>query len=346
MQKTAVILFNLGGPSNLEEVKPFLFNLFNDKAIISLPQPFRFLLAKLISHKRTPKSQNIYKQINNKSPILAITSAQAECLEKELSFYGYYQVFVNMRYTKPNSLEVVKKIKAYKPDNVVLLPLYPQFSSTTSASSINDFLANFKNNDVKIICCYPTETSFIKAHSHLILAILQKLTQPELAKAKILFSAHGLPQKIINAGDPYVYQVEQTVAQVIANLQNLGYQNLDYQICYQSKVGPLKWTTPSLEDSLRKTAIDNKIAIITPIAFVSDHSETLVELDIEYKELALELGIAQYHRIASLNLHNDFINSLTQMVLNTKQHQNKFFCGTSCLRNCPKNFKLCPNNSV
>ena len=133
-------------------IKPFLFNLFNDKAIISLPQPFRFLLAKLISHKRTPKAQNIYKQINNKSPILAITSAQAESLEKELSFYGDYQVFVNMRYTKPNASEVVEKIKTYNPSDVVLLPLYPQFSSTTSASSINDFLANFKDNNVKIIC--------------------------------------------------------------------------------------------------------------------------------------------------------------------------------------------------
>lgn len=346
MQKTAVVLFNLGGPGNLQEVKPFLFNLFNDKAIISLPQPFRFLLAKLISHKRTPKAQNIYKQINNKSPILAITSAQAESLEKELSFYGDYQVFVNMRYTKPNASEVVEKIKAYNPSDVVLLPLYPQFSSTTSASSINDFLANFKDNNVKIICCYPTERSFIKAHSHLILAILQKLTQPELAQAKILFSAHGLPQKVINSGDPYVYQVEQTVAEIMIHLQNLGYQNLDYQVCYQSKVGPLKWTTPSLEDCLRKTALDNKIAIITPIAFVSDHSETLVELDIEYKELAYELGISQYHRVASLNLHTDFINSLTQMVLNTQKHQNKFFCGTSCMRNCPTTFKLCPHKSA
>ena len=161
MQKTAVILFNLGGPSNLDEVKPFLFNLFNDKAIISLPQPFRFLLAKLISHKRTPKAQNIYKQINNKSPLLDITNIQAESLEKELSFYGDYQVFVNMRYTKPTALEVVEKIQAYNPTDIVLLPLYPQFSNTTSASSIDNFLANFKNNNcqTKIICCYPTENN-------------------------------------------------------------------------------------------------------------------------------------------------------------------------------------------
>ncbi len=348
MQKTAVILFNLGGPSNLDEVKPFLFNLFNDKAIISLPQPFRFLLAKLISHKRTPKAQNIYKQINNKSPLLDITNIQAESLEKELSFYGEYQVFVNMRYTKPTALEVVEKIQAYNPTDIVLLPLYPQFSNTTSASSIDNFLANFKNNNcqTKIICCYPTESNFIKAHSHLILAVLQKLKQPELSKTRLLFSAHGLPQKVINAGDPYVYQVEQTVGEIIAHLQNLGYQNLDYQICYQSKVGPLKWTTPSLEDSLRKTALDHKIAVVIPVAFVSDHSETLVELDIEYKDLASELGISQYHRVPSLNLHTDFINSLAQMVLHTNKHDNKFFCGTSCQKNCPNNLKLCPQNSA
>jgi ferrochelatase len=348
MQKTAVILFNLGGPSNLEGVKPFLFNLFNDKAIISLPQPFRFLLAKLISNRRTPKAQNIYKQIGNQSPILAITYAQAESLEKELSFYGDYQVFVNMRYTKPLALEVIEKVKAYNPTDIVLLPLYPQFSSTTSASSINNFLANFKNNNckTKIICCYPTESNFIKAHSHLILAVLQKLNPQELSQTRILFSAHGLPQKIINAGDPYVHQVTQTATEIVTHLHNLNLPNLDYQICYQSKVGPLKWTTPSLEDCLRKTAIDNKIAVIIPIAFVSDHSETLVELDIEYKELAAELGISQYHRVSSLNLHTDFINSLTQMVLNTQKHNNKFFCGTSCHRNCPKNFILCPHNSV
>jgi ferrochelatase len=347
MKKTAVVLFNLGGPDQLSSVKPFLFNLFNDKAIISLPQPFRFLLAKLISHKRASKAENIYKQIGNKSPIVDITNAQAESLAKELSFYGEYEVFVIMRYWHPLASDVVDKIKQYQPDNLVLLPLYPQFSSTTTASSFKDFLANFSADkcNIKTICCYPTDPYFIKSHSHLILAVLQKINSADLHKVRILFSAHGLPQKVIDRGDPYVYQVTKTVEQVVLHLQNMGYNNLDYSICYQSKVGPLKWTTPSLESEMHRLALDGKIAVVSPIAFVSDHSETLVELDIEYKQMAKELGISDYHRVSSLNLHSEFIKSLADLVINACNSNCQMFCGTSPTRICPKNFKLCPNHN-
>ena len=171
-KKTAVILFNLGGPDKLESVEPFLFNLFNDKAIIGLPQPFRFLLAKFISKRRVKKAQKIYQQIGGKSPLLDTTIAQADALEKELSFSGNFKVFVTMRYFHPFSEEVIKKVKEYDPNQVILLPLYPQFSSTTSESSIQDFLkkslSDLKKATIKIVCCYPSEVEFIRSHSILI----------------------------------------------------------------------------------------------------------------------------------------------------------------------------------
>ena len=350
--KVAVILFNLGGPDKLKSVKPFLFNLFNDKAIISLPQPFRFLLAKLISSRREKKAQNIYKQIGGKSPILDITLSQADSLERELSFAGNFKVFTIMRYWHPFAQDVVKKINHYKPDEIILLPLYPQFSSTTTASSVKNFIDNFDNKKIvkKIICCYPTQDNFIKSHAHQIIRVLKKVHIDDLPKIRLLFSAHGLPQKVIDNGDPYVFQVEQSVAKIVELLNrskiSAEFENfdLDYRICYQSKVGPLKWTTPSLEQEIRSVSLDNKIPLIIPIAFVSDHSETLVELDIEYKEMAEHLKIEQYYRVPALNIDGHFIKSLKEMVLDVSANSNNhIFCDGKAARICPKDYKLCPN---
>lgn len=351
--KTAVVLFNLGGPDKLSSVKPFLFNLFNDKAIISLPQPFRFLLAKLISSKRENKAQNIYKKIGGKSPLLDITLSQADSLERELSFKGNFKVFTIMRYWHPFAKDVVKKIHDYQPDEIILLPLYPQFSSTTSASSVNDFAENFISDKIpiKIVCCYPTHEDFIKSHCNLIIRTLQKIDQKHHQNIRILFSAHGLPQKVIDKGDPYAFQVEQTVDKIIVNLQDLLKKNemikidkIDFQICYQSKVGPLKWTSPSLEQEIRRVALDKKIPVVVPVAFVSDHSETLVELDIEFKELSEQIGIEDYYRVNALNIEGNFINSLSKIVIATSLSQDSsIFCGELPNRICPKNYKLCPN---
>ncbi|NBX53027.1 MAG: ferrochelatase [Proteobacteria bacterium] len=353
--KTAVILFNLGGPDKLSSVKPFLFNLFNDKAIISIPQPFRFLLAKLISSKREEKAQNIYQKIGGKSPLLDITLSQADSLERELSFNGNFKVFTVMRYWHPFAHEVVKKVHNYQPDEIILLPLYPQYSSTTSASSIKDFGDNFMSNKIpiKIVCCYPNQDDFIKSHCQNILKSLQKIKPENHSNIRILFSAHGLPQKVIDKGDPYVFQVENSVKNIIDNLaimikkiDTLNISKIDHQICYQSKVGPLKWTSPSLEQEIRKVALDKKIPVIVPIAFISDHSETLVELDIEYKELAEQIGIQEYHRVNALNIDRNFINALSKIVLATsKNRDSAIFCGENPARICPKNFKLCPNQN-
>lgn len=350
-KKTAVILFNLGGPDRLESVKPFLFNLFNDKAIISLPQPFRFFLAKLISKKRAPKAQGIYAEIGGKSPLLEITLSQAHALEQELSFFGNFKVFTAMRYWHPFVSEVIKEIKKYQPTQILLLPLYPQFSSATTNSSLQDFARYFSDQEipVKTICCYPTEPDFIKAHALLIKQTISKFYTGDLTEFRFLFSAHGLPQKLINAGDPYVFQVTKTVEKIVKNLAEflkISEEEIDSQICYQSKVGPLQWTSPSLDYEVRRAALDKKNPVIIPVAFVSEHSETLVELDIEYKNLATSLGIKNYLRVPALNIDGHFIKSLAEICKNADCNDEfDYFCGQKSTRICPKNFKFCPNSN-
>lgn len=360
-QKTAVVLFNLGGPDSLEAVRPFLFNLFNDEAIIDLPQPFRFFLAKLISKRREKKAQKIYAQIGGKSPILETTMLQAHNLEKELSFFGNFKVFVSMRYAPPFSNKVIKEVLKYKPDNLILLPLYPQFSTTTSESSLKDFSNKFlhaqkneqKKTKVKFVCCYPTQSDFIRSHALLIKQTIAKLYDKEISKFRFLFSAHGLPQKIIDAGDPYVFQVSLTTKEVVDELKKLLIisnkeiiPEIDYQICYQSKVGPLQWTGPSLDFEIKRAVLDKKILVIVPISFISDHSETLVELDIDYKKLATDLGAQNYLRVPALNCDGNFIKSLSE-ICKKIDFTSDIFCysGESEARICPKNLKKCPNKN-
>lgn len=356
-KKVAVVLFNLGGPDKEESVKPFLFNLFNDKAIISLPQPFRFLLAKLISSKRDKTAREIYSHLGGKSPLLDLTINQADSLEKELSYIGDFKVFITMRYWKPFAKETIKKIISYDPHQIILLPLYPQFSSATTQSSIDDFVKVFnknkqafkKNIKQKIVCCYPIQEDFIKSHALLIKKALNKNGQKNLKDVRFLFSAHGLPQKIIDKGDPYAFQVQQTITKVVdqlAKLLKVPRSEIDDQICFQSKVGPLKWTSPSLDNELKRAAIDKKIPVITPIAFVSDHSETLVELDIEYQEMAQELGITKYIRVDSLNSDGHYIKSLSKICQDiVKNKDSEIFCASNKNRLCPKKMKLCPNKN-
>ena len=248
--KKAVILFNLGGPDKLDSVEPFLFNLFNDPAIISIPSIFRYPLAKLISKRRAPIAKNIYKEIGNKSPILELTQDQAKSLENNLSKKGEYKCFVAMRCWHPRALDVIKKVKEYNPDEVILLPLYPQYSASTSGSSINEWndLCRKENYNIKTktICCYPTENNFLESHANLIKKTIKNL---ENKNFKLLFSAHGLPEIKIKKGDPYQWQVEKTVEGIMSKLTN---ENPDHIISYQSRVGPLKWIGPSTDEIIMK----------------------------------------------------------------------------------------------
>ena len=254
--KRAVILFNLGGPDKLESVEPFLFNLFNDPAIISIPSIFRYLLAKFISKRRAPIAKNIYKEIGNKSPILELTQDQARNLENNLLEKDDYKCFVVMRCWHPRASTVIKKVREYNPKEIILLPLYPQFSASTSGSSINEWndLCKKENYQVKTktICCYPTESNFIASHVSLIKKTLQHV---ENNNFKLIFSAHGLPESKIKKGDPYQWHVEETVKEIMSELRN---ENLDYIISYQSRVGPMKWIGPSTDAEIIKYSKEKK----------------------------------------------------------------------------------------
>ncbi|HLD77259.1 MAG TPA: ferrochelatase [Rickettsiales bacterium] len=320
-KKIAVILFNLGGPDKIESVKPFLFNLFNDKAIISLPWFLRYFLAKFISIRCEKKTQKIYAQIGGKSPLLEITRSQAYSLEKKLSHFGNFKVFVCMRYWHPMSDEVALQVENYQPDEIVFLPLYPQFSSSTTGSSFEDFEKKLSKNSaiVKKVDYYPVEPEFILSHARLIKQEILKKYDDNLSDFRILFSAHGLPQRLIDKGDPYVSHIEKTAFATIDKLgeifgdKKITRKNFDFKVCYQSKVGPLKWTSPSLDQEILRAAMDKKTPVIVPIAFVSDHLETLFELDINYKNRAKILGIENYLRVPALNVDGHFINSLAEI---------------------------------
>ncbi len=313
-KKTAVILFNLGGPDSLKAVEPFLFNLFNDPAIIGIPSFIRTPLAKFIARKRGEKARGIYEQMGGKSPILENTEAQARALEVALAPHGNFKVFITMRYWHPMADETAEKVKEWGADEMILLPLYPQFSTTTTGSSFKDWDRACRkiklNTPTRNICCYPVATEFVTAEALLIRTAYQQASA--FGAPRVLFSAHGLPEKIIKKGDPYQWQVEQTTAAIVREMDIFG---LDFVNCYQSRVGPLKWIGPSTEDEIERAAKDGTPIILVPIAFVSEHSETLVELDIEYKELAEHHGAAHYFRVPTVSVDVHFIAALKTLVL-------------------------------
>ena len=337
--KKAVILFNLGGPDNLENVEPFLFNLFNDPAILNLPSFFRFPLAKLIANRRTPTAKKIYKELGGSSPILKLTTEQAAALELKLNKddnLSDYRCFVVMRCWHPRALNVVKEVINYNPKEIILMPLYPQYSAATSGSSIKEWNNICAKNNYKvktsIICCYPTDENFIEAHKN---EIIKKIKN--LENFKLIFSAHGLPQKNIKKGDPYQWQVEQSVNKIV---KSLNIKDLDWILSYQSRVGPLKWIGPSTEDIIVENSKLEKHIVLVPIAFVSEHSETLVELDIEYKELAAKNGCKNYTRVPALGTNENYIKAMSNLIINKQDYNlnGKLFPPKI---QCPNQFKKC-----
>lgn len=325
--KIGLVLFNLGGPDCLEAVKPFLFNLFNDPAIIGVPQPFRWLLAKLISSRRAPIAQEIYRELGGRSPILPQTEAQSAALTAALQARGLdVMTVIAMRYWHPFADAAAGQLKAAGVDTVVLLPLYPQYSTTTTGSSLKDWQrvasAAGLTASTFIVESYADEPAFIAAHVRLIEEAMAKAGSSFGPDVRLLFSAHGLPEKIVRAGDPYPIQVETTAAAI---RNQLG--DVDTVVCYQSRVGPLKWIGPSTEEEIRRAGRDGKKIVLAPIAFVSEHSETLVELDIEYKKLAQDAGVSAYIRVPALGTAPEFMAALAQLVENTlKQSGSKAGC--------------------
>lgn len=326
MPKTAIVLFNLGGPDTLTAVNPFLFNLFNDPAILRMPRIPRYLLAKLISALRNKKARGIYERMGGRSPILPNTIAQANALEAALNEQGLNaKTFVCMRYWHPMSPEVVHAVHDFAPDRIVLLPLYPQFSTTTTESSFDDWHQSWTNAGyaplkTEVIGCYPTDVKLIKAFAELSLPLIQQAKSH--GRPIILFSAHGLPQSVIDAGDPYQYHVEQTAKHLKEELLTQLGDVFDSVVCYQSKVGPKKWIEPSTEHTIKSAAEQKRPIVVVPVAFVSDHSETLVELDQDYRDLAAQNGAPYYGRVPSLACHPIFIDALVDRIRSTLNQEN------------------------
>jgi ferrochelatase len=334
-ERIAVVLFNLGGPDSLDAVEPFLRNLFGDPAILSVPRPWRGWLAKFLARRRAPVARDIYRQMGGRSPILAYTRDQAAALEGRLRAAGLdARVFVAMRYWHPMSRETATAVQEDRPARVVLLPLYPQYSTTTTGSSVADWLDCAAATGMIVptvtVCCYPTNRGLVLAIARLIEEGLRSL--PNGSRPRILFSAHGLPERVIARGDPYQWQVEQTAAAVVGHLKRA---DLEWRVCYQSRVGPLRWIGPSTEEELKRAAADKVAAIVVPIAFVSEHSETLVELDIEYRRLAEQLGVPTYIRIGTVGTAPEFIEGLAEVVIRALEKPSGTVSGSGG-RLCPQ----------
>lgn len=310
-RRIAVVLFNLGGPDDQASVRPFLFNLFNDPAIIGLPGLFRTPLAKLISDRREKSAQANYALMGGGSPLLPGTRNQAQALEAELNARlsgDEVKTFIAMRYWHPLTEETAQDVAAFGPDEIVLLPLYPQFSTTTTESSLKAWNEAYAGSGVsRAVCCYPAAAGWVEAQAA---AISAKLDAAGDRPVRVLFSAHGIPEKLVSGkGDPYQEQVETTVAAVVSVIEARR-GPIDHALCYQSRVGPMKWLGPSTPEAIATAGRDGVGVVITPIAFVSEHIETLVELDIEYGELAHEKGVSPYLRAAAVGVTDVFIAEL------------------------------------
>lgn len=346
-KRVAVVLFNLGGPDKPKSIRPFLFNFFMDKNIIRLPLPFRFLIANLIAIRRSKNEAGTsYGFLGGASPLLENTQAQADALQGALSAKedADYSVFVCMRYWHPMAQDVVRKVAAWNPDRIVLLPLYPQYSTTTTRSSLQQWNQCAEQAGLaaptSMVCCYPEARGFVAASAENV----RKTYETALAESKaknlplprVLFSAHGLPEDVINDGDPYQAQCEQS-ARVIARAT--GIENLDWAICYQSRVGPKKWIGPSTSDEIKRAAADKVPLVIYPHAFVSEHVETLVEIEIEYRHEADELGVPYFARVPTVSTDQVFIDDLAALVASYARQSGIYPAGG--VRVCPLSSKRC-----
>lgn len=339
MPGTAVVLLNLGGPDSPEAIRPFLRNLFSDPAILRMPPIARWFLSRFIASRRAPYAQASYTKIGGRSPLLERTEEQARALELKLA-PDSARVFVAMRYWHPMAMETASRVAELRPDRIVLLPLYPQFSSSTTASSFDDWEKAAHNAGldapVSRVCCYSEEAGFVAA---MVAGTRHGIAQcATIGAPRVLFSAHGLPKKFVDAGDPYQDQVERTAAAIVTGLAMNG---LDHIVCYQSRVGRLEWLKPYTDDEIRRAGRDGVPVVVVPIAFVCEHSETLVELDIDYAELAQKSGVPKYYRVPAVGTDVAFINGLARLVELALTKTDSVVSGQSG-RVCPAIFGDCP----
>jgi ferrochelatase len=344
MTRLAVVLFNLGGPDRPEAIKPFLLNLFRDPAILRVPFFIRPLLAQIIARARVKPATENYAMLGGKSPLLELTQKQADALEQALAASGLdVRCFIAMRYWHPFSDKAVAEIRAWGADELFLMPLYPHFSTTTTGSSLADWrqaavqLGLAKR--VTTLCCWFRDQAFVDATAAGLRASLAAARADSSAPVRVLFSAHGLPERIVADGDPYQFQIESTVDAVVEALDEPG---LDWQVCYQSRATPQKWLDPSTESAIERAAEDGVSVLVVPIAFVSEHSETLVELDVEYRDLAVKLGVPGYYRTPAQNDDPAFIAALAGLVTRSRAG-GPGLCSFAGGRACPAAHGDCPH---
>ena len=339
MSRLAVVLMNLGGPDSLDSVEPFLRNLFRDPAIIRAPAPLRRLLARAIAKRRGPEARKIYRTLGGRSPLLDETEAQAEALGEALADLGTVEIAIAMRHWHPMSEEAARKVAAFRPDRIVLLPLYPQFSTTTTASSLAAWAKAAQAAGIAApthsVCCYPQAGGLAEAHAALIQPLLDAAAAT--GRPRLLLSAHGLPRSVVARGDPYQWQVEESARRIV---DRLGAEGLDWRVCYQSKVGPMAWLEPSPVAEIERAGRDRVPVVVAPVAFVSEHSETLVELDVDYRERAAQAGVPAYCRVPALGTHGAFIAALAGLVRAALDHGG--LASGAGGRLCPAAHRGCP----
>jgi ferrochelatase len=334
--RVAVVVFQLGGPDSLEAIEPFLVNLFSDPDIINFPGAFlaRRPLARFIASRRSKKVAHHYEQIGGKSPIVDLTLAQAQALRLELNTHLPADVFVAMRYWKPTTEEVIDRIRDGDYSKVVLLPLYPQFSKATTVSSLKEWhkqakLRGLHGVAIETVCCYYYHPLYIQAIVDNINRTLVRFANVAPSEIDIVFSAHGVPVSLVKEGDPYKLQIEETVRLVMER----GAYTSPHLLCYQSKVGPAEWLKPSLHATLRALATQGrKHLLVVPIAFVTEHIETLHEINIEAREEAMQLGVEQFEMMPALDDHPRFIKCLADLVVR------KLTASTTGLPSCRERF--------
>ncbi len=339
-KRLAIVIFNLGGPDGPAAVRPFLFNLFSDPNILLMPAPLRWVAARLLSTFRAPKTRRIYDSIGGKSVLLEETNAQAAALQAAATdLADDVRVFVFMRYWHPFPGEAVAQVKDFAPDRVVLLPLYPQFSTTTTGTSVAAFRGEAARQGLTApihhLCCYPHDEGFIGAVAEMVASAHRNTIGP---RPRVIFCAHSLPEKTIAAGDPYQSQMQETAALIA---QRTGIAGLDWTLSYQSRLGPVKWIGPSLVSEIRRAGVDNVPVIVAPISFVSEHVETLVELDRDVRDLAAEVGVPGFVRVPAVRTHPQYISSLVRLA-GAVLDRGMSVCSAGVARICASRHGKCP----
>lgn len=342
--RTAVVLFNLGGPDSPAAIRPFLYNFFIDPNIIRLPFPLRWLVANSIARRRSRReARESYGLLGGASPLLENTRAQAAALEDALNAHAghHTRVFVCMRYWHPMADEVAAQVRDFAPGRVVLLPLYPQYSTTTTRSSLRTWNKAARRAGLSapasLVCCYPEEDGFVAASATLVRETVAQAEAGTGRAPRVLFSAHGLPEDIVRDGDPYAEQCRRSAAAIAAAA---GIPASRWTLCYQSRVGPKKWLGPSTEAEIRRAAADGVPVVVYPHAFVNEHVETLAEIEIEYRALAAAENVPGFYRVPTVSTHPVFIAGLARLARQAASHPGRIETAAGGAP-CPASFRRC-----